>query len=172
MYTRLILRVVLVLFVLAQLVPISRTNPPVEEEVAAPAEVRAVLERSCYDCHSHATRWPWYARVAPASWLLAYDVSEGREHLNFSTWNRYDAEERAENLDEIDEMVSEGEMPPWFYLPAHRDARPDGVMTLRAWTGEPGARVGTRRTHTGVRPRRGRPGSGGAGSRPARGRRR
>jgi hypothetical protein len=144
MYTRLILRVVLVLFVLAQLVPISRTNPPVEEEVAAPAEVRAVLERSCYDCHSHATRWPWYARVAPASWLLAYDVSEGREHLNFSTWNRYDAEERAENLDEIDEMVSEGEMPPWFYLPLHVEASLSQAdkATLRAWTGRSGSARG------------------------------
>jgi hypothetical protein len=144
MHTRRILLALLGLFVLAQLVPISRTNPPVEEEVAAPAEVRAVLERSCYDCHSHATRWPWYARVAPASWLLAYDVSEGREHLNFSTWNRYDAEERAENLEEIDEMVSEGEMPPWFYLPLHVEASLSQAdkATLRAWTGSSGSARG------------------------------
>src|SRR3990172_10477480 len=109
--------------VLAQLVPVSRTNPPVEQEVDAPPDARAVLERSCYDCHSHATRWPWYAWVAPVSWLVAHDVSEAREHLNFSTWGRYDAEERGENLEEIAEMLEEGEMPPWFYLPLHPHAR-------------------------------------------------
>jgi hypothetical protein len=126
---------------LAQLVPVSRTNPPVEQEVDAPPEVRALLERTCYDCHSHATRWPWYAWVAPASWLLAHDVSEGREHLNFSTWGRYDAEERAENLEEIAEMLDEGEMPPWFYLPLHPDARLSDaeLSTIRAWTGPAGA---------------------------------
>jgi hypothetical protein len=123
--------------VLAQLVPVSRTNPPVEQEVDAPPAVKAVLERSCYDCHSHATRWPWYAWVAPASWLLAHDVAEAREHMNFSTWGRYDAEDRAENLEEIAEVLEEGEMPPWFYLPLHPDARlsPADLAAVRAWTG-------------------------------------
>jgi hypothetical protein len=125
---------------LAQLVPVSRTNPPVEQEVDAPPEVRAILERSCYDCHSHATRWPWYSWIAPVSWLLAHDVTEAREHLNFSTWGRYDAAERAENLEEMAEMVEEGEMPPWFYLPLHRDARLSAadLATLTAWTGPRG----------------------------------
>ena len=122
--------------VLAQLVPVSRTNPPVEQEVDAPPDARAVLERSCYDCHSHATRWPWYAWVAPVSWLLAYDVSEAREHLNFSTWGRYDPKERQENLEEIAEMVEEGEMPLWYYLPLHPEARLGDTdkAALRAWT--------------------------------------
>jgi len=137
MHRRKLLLGLAVAFVLAQLVPVPRTNPPVEEEVDAPPEARAVLERSCYDCHSHETRWPWYARVAPASWLLAYDVSEAREHLNFSTWGRYDAKERKENLEAIAEMVEGGEMPLWYYLPLHPDARlsPGDVAALRAWTG-------------------------------------
>ena len=122
---------------LAQLVPVSRTNPPVEQAVEAPPAVRTVLERSCHDCHSNATRWPWYAWVAPASWLLAYDVAEAREHLNFSTWGRYDEEERADLLEEIAEMVEDGEMPPWYYLPMHPDARLSDadLAALRAWTG-------------------------------------
>ena len=133
---------------LAQLVPVSRATPAVEQEVDAPPEVRSVLERSCYDCHSHATRWPWYAWIAPVSWLVARDVNEAREHLNFSTWGRYDAEERAENLEEIAEVLEEGEMPPWFYLPLHPDARLSEaeLATLRAWTGEPG-RDGRNETH-------------------------
>ena len=128
------------LFALAQLVPVSRSNPPVETPVEAPPTAAAVLERSCNDCHSNLTRWPWYARVAPASWLVAHDVHEGREHMNFSTWNRYDAEQRADHLDEIAEMVEQGEMPPWFYLPLHPDARLDDAdrEAIRAWTAPAG----------------------------------
>lgn len=111
---------VLVVLAAIQLVPTARAeNPAVEEEVVASSEVMEVLRRSCYDCHSNETRWPWYGRVAPASWLVRHDVIEGRDHLNFSTWNRYDAEERAEKLEELQEEVHEGKMPPWFYTPLH-----------------------------------------------------
>jgi len=139
MSSRRLLLAVGALLALAQVVPLARTNPPVESEVEAPPGARAVLERSCYDCHSNRTRWPWYAWVAPASWLVTHDVSEGREHMNFSTWNRYDAGERADHLEGIAEMVEQGEMPPWFYLPLHPDARLSeaDVAALHAWTGPP-----------------------------------
>lgn len=118
-----------------QLVPIDRSNPPVESQVPAPPEVRAILERACYDCHSHETVWPWYGYVAPFSWLLAYDVREGREHLNLSAWERYTAKKQAKKLEEIPEEVDEGNMPPWFYLPLHPEARLDAAdrETLRRW---------------------------------------
>lgn len=109
-----------VVLVAIQFIPTARAeNPPVEEEIAASPEVMRILRRSCYDCHSNETAWPWYSRVAPARWLVHHDVIEGREHLNFSTWNRYDAEERAEKLEEILEEVHEGKMPLWFYTPLH-----------------------------------------------------
>ena len=120
---------------LAQLVPLSRTNPAVQTEVPAGEPVRQILRRACYDCHSNETRWPWYAYVAPVSWLVVHDVSEAREHLNFSTWNAYDAKERAENLEEAWEEVEEGEMPLWFYVPLHPEARlsDEDKAVLRAW---------------------------------------
>jgi hypothetical protein len=109
--------------VLIQFIPVTRTNPPVEEEIAVPAEVERVLERSCYDCHSFESRWPWYAQVAPASWFVTRHVNEAREHMNFSTWNRYDAEKRADHIEEIGEEVGEGKMPLKSYLLLHRGAR-------------------------------------------------
>ena len=123
-----------------QLVPINRTNPPVETEVPASAEVRSVLRRACYDCHSNETRWPWYTRIAPASWLIAKDVSGGREELNFSTWDRLSAADQAEAISKSWETVAEGEMPPWFYLPLHREARlsADDRELLRAWAASAG----------------------------------
>jgi hypothetical protein len=106
-----------------QIVPSHRDNPPVETEVAAPAPVRAVLRRACYDCHSNETAWPWYSRVAPVSWLLGRDVREGRREVNFSTWNRNDAKRQARKWKEIQEQIEKGEMPPWIYTAVHGEAR-------------------------------------------------
>jgi len=103
-----------------QLVPVQRTNPPVTAPVAAPPEVQALLRRACYDCHSHETIWPLQAYVAPLSWLVAHDVGEGREELNFSAWDQVDQKKIAKKLPK---EVGEGEMPPWFYVVAHPSAR-------------------------------------------------
>jgi hypothetical protein len=78
---------------------------------------RELFFRTCRDCHSNETSWPWYSHVAPASWLVQHDVEEGREHFNVSEWGREDNEG-----DEAAELLREGEMPPWFYLPAHPEA--------------------------------------------------
>jgi hypothetical protein len=122
-------------FLAAQIVPVDRENPPVESEVSAPQDVRAVLERACYDCHSNQSRWPWYGYLAPASWLIAYDIEEARDHLNFSTWDRYDEDEQIDKIEEAWEEVEEGEMPPFFYLPLHPTARLGEAdrATLREW---------------------------------------
>jgi hypothetical protein len=127
--------IVLALIVM-QFVPVERSNPPVEEEVPAPANVRAMLRRACYDCHSNETRWPWYSHVAPVSWLVAHDVHEARKHLNFSTWNQYNPKRQARKLNEVWEEVDEGEMPLWYYLTVHRDAvlSVEDRALLRAWT--------------------------------------
>lgn len=122
-------------FVGIQIIPADRSNPPVESEVPASDAVRAILRRSCYDCHSNETVWPWYSKVAPVSWLVAHDVHDGRKELNFSTWNRYTPEQRQEKLRESWEQVEEGEMPLWFYLPTHREASlsSDDRKQLRNW---------------------------------------
>jgi hypothetical protein len=130
------------LFVAIQLVPVDRSNPPVEQDVAAPPEVEAVLRRACYDCHSNETTWPWYSYVAPVSWLIARDVHKGREELNFSTFNRLSTRQQVEAMHEAWEEVEEGEMPPWFYLPPHPEARltQADLAVLRAWALAAGGR--------------------------------
>jgi Haem-binding domain len=122
-------------FIVIQLVPVDRSNPPVGTEVPATPEVRRILRRACYNCHSNETVWPWYSRVAPVSWLLGHDVREGRRKLNFSTWERYSGKQQARKLKETWEEVSEGKMPPAIYLPAHRDAAlsAEDRAILRNW---------------------------------------
>jgi hypothetical protein len=111
-----------ILLILIQFVPVDRSNPTVTGVVEAPEEVMLTLRRSCWDCHSNETEWPWYSWVAPLSWRLSGHVSEGREHLNFTAWDGYDLEERDEAFEEIGkEMESEG-MPLPDYLLMHREA--------------------------------------------------
>jgi hypothetical protein len=106
-----------------QFVPIERTNPPVESDVPAPAESKAVLRRFCYDCHSNETRWPWYWQVAPVSWLIANDVKEGRREVNFSVWNQFAGSRRARKFKEIVEQVEGNKMPQWYYVVMHPGAK-------------------------------------------------
>ncbi len=123
-------------FVPAQFIPLDRSNPPIVAEFAGPAEVREVLRKSCYDCHSNETRWPFYSRIAPMAWLVVHDVREGREHLNFSEWEDYDVFKQIKLRDEIWEEVEEGEMPLFAYLIAHPEARPseEDRTVLQSWS--------------------------------------
>jgi hypothetical protein len=106
--------------VVIQLVPVARDNPPVEGRVEAPPEVAAILRRACFDCHSNETVWPPQAYVAPISWMIARDVREGREELNFSLWSPVEARRAAKGLpDEVEKKA----MPPARYLLAHPAAR-------------------------------------------------
>jgi mono/diheme cytochrome c family protein len=115
-------------FLLIQFVPYGRAhdNPLV---VAEPnwdsPQTRELAERACFDCHSNETDWPWYASVAPVSWLVQRDVDRGREHLNFSDWNQNHAEHGHEGHEpeEMGKTVLEGEMPPASYLLNHSEAR-------------------------------------------------
>jgi hypothetical protein len=126
-----------VAFIVIQFVPVSHTNPPVQGDFRSSTEVVSVLRRACYDCHSNETVWPWYSRVAPVSWLIAHDVNEGRAALNFSTWNQLDAKKQAEAVKDSWKEVAEGEMPTWYYVALHPEARlsPNDQSVLRAWSG-------------------------------------
>jgi hypothetical protein len=90
---------------------------------SVPADVADVLHRACFDCHSNDTRWPWYSRVPPASWLIAHDVDAGRGQINFSRWGEYDPFDRADMLDKMCDLATKRKMPLWPYRLLHGDAR-------------------------------------------------
>ena len=127
-----------VVLIAIQFVPVDRSNPPVAADFDGPTDVATVLRASCYDCHSHETTWPWYSRVAPVSWLVAHDVEEARDHLNFSLWGSYDPKRQERLAEEIWEEVNDGEMPLPAYLLAHSDARLTDAdkATIRDWSME------------------------------------
>jgi hypothetical protein len=109
----------LVLFGLIQLVPIDRTNPPTTQELKwSSPEARALVKASCFQCHSNQTEWPWYSYIAPASWLIKFDVVEARAQFNFSEWDQ-----NAGSLKEMTREIQRGSMPPFQYTLFHPDAK-------------------------------------------------
>ena len=112
--------VLVVIIVGIQFIPVERTNPPIQSEISAPENVKVILKKACYDCHSNETNWAWYTKIAPASFLVAKDVNDGRRHINFSEWN-VNKEEHAK--DEIWEEIREEQMPPWQYKIFHSESK-------------------------------------------------
>jgi len=120
---------VFTVFVILQFFRSERTNPPVDPSntifavVHVPEDVRTILERSCFDCHSNETRWPWYSAIAPAMWAVAHDVEEGREHLNFSEFGAYKPLSAVAKLDMVCEQIINRNMPLPEYLALHPGAQ-------------------------------------------------
>ena len=88
-----------------------------------PTETAALVKRSCIDCHSNQTAWPWYSYVAPTSWLVERDVRSGREHMNLSEWQQYSFNQRQKFLADIASAVKNGDMPVPQYTLVHQEAR-------------------------------------------------
>jgi hypothetical protein len=99
--------------------PITDASQSVDSKLQLTPEVAAILDRSCNDCHSNKTRWPWYSNVAPVSWFVINHVNEGRRHLNFSEWGKYDRRDAGGMLREICREVTSGGMPLSSYTPLH-----------------------------------------------------
>lgn len=97
-------------------------------------QTKDLAERACFDCHSNQTRWPWYASIAPASWLIQSHVQEGREAINFSAFDPA-RENVSEAAGEASESVSKGEMPPRDYLLLHPEARLTPAEKQKLMTG-------------------------------------
>jgi hypothetical protein len=125
------------IFGLTQCVRFTPENPSVRGDLVAPSDVKSLLRRGCYDCHSNETTWPWYSSVAPASWVVHHEVTDGRRHLNFSEWTEYasDPQTAAQKLREIAQFVRSGDMAPWYYRLFHSQGRltPDQRDVLVRW---------------------------------------
>lgn len=129
------------LFLVIQLIPtdlppVSSDNPgDIAKTSLVNQDVAALLKTSCYSCHSNETTYPWYSHVAPASWLVARDVREGRDELNFSIWQDYDPDDWLGILDDISVEVGEGRMPMKIYTFMHPSASLDDAQREKivAW---------------------------------------
>jgi hypothetical protein len=129
-----------VAFVGAQAARPARTNPHADPSASllrhAPPAVSSILQRSCRDCHSNDTTWPWYSNVSPFSWMLATHVQDGRANFNYSQWSTYSVDDQDQLLGAMCSLVRRGRMPLKSYLLIHHDAglTPAEVATLCTWS--------------------------------------
>ena len=134
--------VLVVIFIGIQFIRPALTNPPVDESQTIVArtqmtpEVSSILDRSCRDCHSNKTVWPWYTKLAPVSWWLADHVNEGRQDLNMSEWGKLPKDRQDRKLRQMCDEIQDGMMPLSSYLPMHPTARlsDQDKKTLCDWT--------------------------------------
>ncbi|HEY3024980.1 MAG TPA: heme-binding domain-containing protein [Pyrinomonadaceae bacterium] len=137
------------LFIIIQFRRPARTNPPIDQSQTIEAhaqmtpQVASILARSCNDCHSNKTVWPWYTNVAPVSWFIVDHVNEGRSNLNLSEWGRYDQRRQGKKLEQMCDEVKDGAMPLSSYTPLHpgTELSPDDIKTLCDWTEAERARL-------------------------------
>jgi hypothetical protein len=113
-------------------------NRTLAHDTLVSPDVLAILKKSCFDCHSNQTDFPWYASIAPSSWLLADHINEGRKNLNFSEWQDFSKRKKVGKLEDIQEQVKKGEMPLKSYTLIHKKAvlSPEEIETLIKWTDE------------------------------------
>ncbi|MEN8122979.1 MAG: heme-binding domain-containing protein [Bacteroidota bacterium] len=129
MIKKIIVAIILVIIIIPQLIPVDRpeNNDDKTNDLIAnnkiPDTIASLLKSSCYDCHSNQTIYPWYANIAPISWLVVRDVKLGREELNFSDWETLSKMYKAKQLNNLSEEVEEGKMPMPIYLITHGDAK-------------------------------------------------
>ena len=111
----------ILVFILIQFIPFGHehANPAmVSEPQWSSPEARALVKQNCFQCHSNETDWTWYSNIAPASWLLQFDVNAARNKFNFSNWNNNPGD-----LNEMTQVIQEGRMPPIQYTLFHPSAR-------------------------------------------------
>ncbi|MGE5406461.1 MAG: heme-binding domain-containing protein [Methanosarcina sp.] len=146
---RIIVPVLIVLFIVIQFIPagIPENKPEdgrsLDSSKLLSGPIQQQLKRSCYDCHSGNVNFPWYAKLAPSSWLLSKHIREGKDHLNFSEWAGYSKRKQISLLGKINEEVESGDMPLRSYILIHRDAKltPEERNALLKWTEEASDKV-------------------------------
>lgn len=94
----------------------------ITKTVAVPNEVQGILEKSCYNCHSNNTDYPWYAYVQPLHWYLDDHIEKGKAELNFNEFNSYSSRRQMNKLRAIGSSLKEGTMPLPSYTLLHSNA--------------------------------------------------
>ncbi len=134
------LGVLAAVFLIFQFIPsYEKVNPPVDKskEIKAPTKVMDILKRSCYDCHSYETRWPWYADVAPMKWIVRRDVVQGRKALNFSIWQDYDEEKREKLKKSIYRSVNLAmPLPQYLWLNPEAKLSEEDKKIIKNWASD------------------------------------
>jgi len=108
-----------------------------------PENVQFTITNACLDCHSNNTKYPWYDRIAPVSWMVNKHVIQGKDELNFSEWGEFDAYDKIVALEDIRHEIEQKTMPLKAYVMIHREAKlsEEQVASMLAWIDKKGAEL-------------------------------
>jgi len=102
---------------------LEKTEADISNLYQMPESVKAILQSSCYDCHSNSTDYPWYTSIQPFGWFMAYHIREGKSELNFNEFGNYSARRQKSKLKSIGESIRNGSMPLSSYTLLHQSAK-------------------------------------------------
>jgi len=136
-----LLLVLLVAFIIIQFIrPVKDVEKEIAEEnitasYQVPDNIKQMLSKSCYDCHSNTTHYPWYDKIQPVSWVLNKHVKEGKHELNFSKFSTYPVWRQYKKFKEIGKELKKSDMPLKSYLILHRNAvlSPEQSSAIQEW---------------------------------------
>jgi hypothetical protein len=128
MLKRILIVIVIILVIIQFIRPTKNVHPGTQpnsimNKYPASAEVKGILEKTCYDCHSNNTRYPWYNNIQPVAWWLNNHIKDGKRSLNFDEFLTYPANRQAKKMKQVIDEVKEGEMPLSSYTIIHKDAK-------------------------------------------------
>ena len=116
------LTILITLLIVIQFIPYGKnhTNPNIIQEPNwDSSQTKQLFLKTCGDCHSYETKYPWYADIAPLSWVVQFDINLGRKHLNISSFDVKDIEPGKVAITELEE----NEMPPLPYKLVHSKSK-------------------------------------------------
>ncbi len=138
-----IIGILLVAFVVLQFIPIffkkettsPQANASIYNAMAVPEDIQTILKKSCADCHSQQTNYPWYSHIQPLGMWIDHHIEEGKEHFNMDDFANYSSEDQKHLLEELAEVVEEGEMPLKSYTIIHQEAKltPEEKARFTRW---------------------------------------
>jgi len=126
---RKILLIILIILIGMQFIrpALNESNDVLASDISniypVPQDVSEILKKSCYDCHSNNTVYPWYVNVQPVGWWLNHHIEEGKNELNFSEFGSYRPARQYKKLDDVIDEVKHDEMPLWSYTLIHTYAK-------------------------------------------------
>lgn len=138
---RIVLIIGVIILVIIQFIQPSKNQGVMDDnhlfnQTAVPDNIRTILQKSCMDCHSNQTNYPWYDRIAPVSWMVNNHIREGKKSVNLSKWGNYSKIDKITILDNICNEITKKKMPLKSYTFIHRDTRlnEEKIDSLCAWT--------------------------------------
>jgi hypothetical protein len=116
---------IILIFISIQLIPVDKSNPPVDEKstLKTQSEIIYLLKRSCYDCHSHETKWPFYSNIAPMSFVISSHVKDARKAMNFSKWNEIESNIKKARIKRAIKTINNEMMALPSYVSLHKKSK-------------------------------------------------